>query len=146
MFNPAQAFTDTCLLAGRLLLGLYFLGPGIMKVLDFAGTSAHMAQAGVPMIPALLSITIVLQIGCGAMLIVGFKGRAAAFLLAGLTLLINFYMHRFWGMEDGLAKGHETQNFVKNLGVMAGLLIVAGLGTGRLSIESRRQDNGGWAD
>ena len=146
MFNPAQAFADSCLVLGRVLLGLYFVGPGISKILDFEGMSTYMAQANVPLIPLLLTITIALQIGCGTMLIVGFKGRTAAFLLAGLTFMISFYMHGFWGMEDGIQKSHETQNFVKNMGIMAGLLIVAGLGTGRLFLDSRRQDNDGWAD
>ena len=146
MLNPAQAFADSCLVFGRLLLGLYFVGPGIMKVLDFGGMSAYMAQANVPLVPLLRSITIVLQIGCGTMLIVGFKGRIAAFLLAGLSFMISFYMHGFWGMEDGIQKAHETQNFVKNMGIIAGLLIVTGVGTGRFSLDNRRHGNDGWAD
>mgnify|MGYP002855350704 FL=1 len=146
MLNPAQTFSDACLLFGRFLLGLYFIGPGIMKITDFEGTSAYMASAGAPLIPVLLTMTILIQVGCGAMLIVGFKGRVAAFLLAGLTFMISIYMHGFWVMEEGVSKAHETQNFVKNMAVMAGLLITAGLGTGRFSLDGRRRENDGWAD
>ena len=68
MLNPSQTFSDACLLFGRFLLGLYFIGPGIMKITDFEGTSAYMASAGVPLIPVLLTMTILIQVGCGAML------------------------------------------------------------------------------
>ena len=49
-----------------------------------------------------------------------------AFVLAGLTLVINVFMHDFWNVYEGTDQGHETQNFIKNLAIMAGLLYVAG--------------------
>ena len=48
------------------------------------------------------------------------------YLLAGLTLVISLFMHDFWSMEEGIQRGHEMQNFVKNMAIMAGLLYVAG--------------------
>lgn len=113
-------------LGGRALLGLYFIVPGISKVTGFAATSDYMAAHDVPLIPVLLVLTIVLQIGGGVSLIAGFKTQLIAFLLAGLTLVISIYMHNFWAMEDGIQKAHETQNFVKNMAIMAGLMYVAG--------------------
>ncbi len=49
-----------------------------------------------------------------------------AFVLAGLTLVISLFMHDFWNVEEGLEQAHETQNFIKNLAIMAGLMFVAG--------------------
>jgi putative oxidoreductase len=139
MLRPAQTFSDACLLAGRLLLGLYFILPGVMKILDLQGTADYMAAHDVPLISVLLVLTIALQLGCGAMLIVGFRGRTAGFLLAGLTLVISVYMHNFWDMEEGIQRNHELQNFTKNMGIMAGLLIVAALGTGRFSLSGQQR-------
>ena len=130
-------FERTCLLAGCALIGLYFILPAISKIQDFEGTSAYMAAHDVPMIQVLLVLTIIIQLSAGTALIIGFKGRWAAFLLAGLTLVISLFMHNFWTYEDGLEKAHELQNFFKNMGIMAGLLIVAGLGTGPLSLDNR---------
>ena len=48
-------------------------------------------------------------------IIVGFKGKFAAFILAGLTLVISIYMHDFWTMTEGMERAHETQNFFKNM-------------------------------
>ncbi len=114
------------LLTGRELLGLYFIIPGIMKITGFASTSEYMAAHGVPLVPVLLVLTIILQIGCGATLAIGWHARIMAWVLAGLTLVINLYMHDFWTMEEGLQRAHEMQNFIKNLAIMAGLLYVAG--------------------
>ena len=100
---------------GRALLGLYFIMPGVMKVLGWEGSADYMTTHGVPLVVPLLMITIVLQVGGGLMLAAGYRARLAAFVLAGLTLLINLFMHDFWNDYEGLDKGHEIQNFVKNL-------------------------------
>jgi putative oxidoreductase len=122
---------------GRALLGLYFLVPGIMKILGFAGTLAYMQQHGVPFALPLLYITIPVQIGCGLALIAGWNTRSAAFLLAGLTLLICIYMLDFWNHYDGGSQQHELQNFIKNLGIFAGLLLLAARGAPRASLDAR---------
>ena len=126
MFDNTQSFERLVLLIGRGLLGLYFIVPGISKITGFAATSEYMAAHGVPLIPVLLVVTIVVQIGGGLALMFGFKTQLVAFVLAGLTLVINIFMHNFWVMEEGLERTHEVQNFVKNLAIMAGLLYVAG--------------------
>lgn len=126
MFDNTQPFERLVLLIGRGLLGLYFILPGISKITGFAATSEYMAAHGVPLIPVLLVVTIVFQIGGGLALMFGFKTQLVAFVLAGLTLVISIFMHNFWVMEEGLERNHEVQNFVKNLAIMAGLLYVAG--------------------
>jgi putative oxidoreductase len=114
------------LITGRVLLGLYFIVPGITKITGWTAMSAYMAQHGVPLIPVLLALTIVLQIGGGACLAIGYRTQLMAFLLAGLTLMISLFMHDFWNVYEGGDQGHETQNFIKNMAIMAGLLFVAG--------------------
>ena len=114
------------LLAGRGLLGLYFILPGIMKITGFESTSAYMAAHSVPFVPMLLVLTIIIQIGGGACLAIGYRTQLIAFVLAGLTLVISVFMHNFWVMEEGLERAHELQNFIKNMAIMAGLMFVAG--------------------
>jgi len=130
--DPRLASVQRALLVtGRVLLGLYFIVPGITKITGWAAMSAYMEQHGVPLIPVLLGLTIVLQIGGGACLAIGFRTQLMAFLLAGLTLMINLFMHDFWNLYEGTDQGHETQNFIKNLAIMAGLLYVAGSANGK---------------
>jgi putative oxidoreductase len=42
-----------------------------------------------------------------------------------MTLLINVFMHDFWNDYPGGNPQHELQNFIKNLGIFAGLLLLA---------------------
>jgi putative oxidoreductase len=136
MINRVEAL---CPLAGRVILGLYFIVPGgLMKIFNYQGTADYMAEHGMLMIPFFLVLTIIIQLGAGAALIAGYKAQIAAFLLAGLTLVISLVMHDFWDVADALQRGHETQNFVKNLGIIAGLLVLSGLGAGRFSVDQRK--------
>ena len=132
-------FETAFLLLGRLLIGLYFILPGVQKITQFDAMSQYMQKHNVPMISVLLVVTIVLQIVGGLAIIVGYKGKLAAFILAGLTLLISVYMHNFWNLPEGGDVSHETQNFVKNMAIMAGLLILAARGTGPYSIEKHNR-------
>lgn len=111
---------------GRVLLGLYFIIPGISKITGWEAMTTYMEQHGVPLIQVLLVITIIVQIGGGVSLAFGYRARLMALILAGLTLVISLYMHDFWTLEEGMQRAHETQNFVKNMAIMAGLMFVAG--------------------
>ena len=135
MKNPLDPLLDRLSLpmdvAGRVLLGLYFVVPGLMKVGGFAGTLAYMKLHGVPFALPLLLLTIPVQIGGGLALMANWNTRTAAFLLAGLTLVINLFMHDFWNDYPGGDPQHEIQNFIKNLGIFAGLLLLAARRPGR---------------
>lgn len=117
------------LITGRVLLGLYFIVPGLSKIAGFSDMSAYMAVHGVPLIPVLLVLTILLQVGGGACLAIGYRASVMAFLLAGLTLMISLFMHDFWNTYEGGDSAHETQNFIKNMAILAGLLYLAGSNT-----------------
>lgn len=129
MNNPLNPVLDTLsrpmAVVGRVLLGLYFVVPGIFKVTGFAGSLAYMELHGVPFALPLLLLTILLQVGGGLAIIFDRQTRTAAFLLAGLTLLINLFMHDFWNDYPGGNPQHELQNFIKNLGIFAGLMLLA---------------------
>ena len=110
---------------GRVLLGLYFFGPGISKIPTYAGTTEYMLLHNIPLASILLPITIVLQVGLGVMLIIGYRIKESALILAALTIFINIGMHDFWNEYPNTDAGHETQNFVKNLAIFAGLLVLS---------------------
>jgi len=127
---------------GRFLLGLYFVLPGITKINGYGGTEQYMLQHCVPLTAIPLPLTIILQIGGGAALILGWRTRAMALMLAVMTVVINLFMHDFWNVYEGLSQAHETQNFVKNLAIMAGLLaLAAGPSAQALSLDRRLNQN-----
>ena len=105
-----------------------FFGPGISKIPTYAGTTEYMLLHNIPLASILLPITIVLQIGLGVMLIIGYRIKESALILAALTIFINIGMHDFWNEYPNTDAGHETQNFVKNLAIFAGLLVLSATG------------------
>lgn len=125
MNDLLKRFDGAYFLVGRVLLGTYFLVPGIMKAVQYAGTLELMLVKGVPLAAALLPLTILLQIGLGLLLISGKQLRVSALLLFGLTIVINIYIHNFWELRGEPSFERELQNFIKNLGIAAGLLVLA---------------------
>ncbi len=110
---------------GRSLLGLYFFIPGLSKVLNYAATLSLMKIKGVPFSLILLPATIAIQIFGGLLLMLGRNLRSASLMLFGLTITINIFIHNFWTLAGDPTQAHEVQNFVKNLAIGAGLLVLA---------------------
>ena len=110
---------------GRVLIGLYFLLPGIAKVFLFSANLEVVIAKEVPFPVFSLSVVAMAQIIWGSFIIFGKHLKISSIALAITTLLINFYIHDFWNLSGDPNQAHETQNFVKNLGILAGLLILS---------------------
>ncbi len=110
---------------GRILIGIYFLLPGIAKVFLFSANLEVVIAKEVPFPIFSLSVVAMAQIIYGSYIIFGKHLRISSIALAITTLLINFYMHDFWNLTGDPSQAHETQNFVKNIGILAGLLILS---------------------
>jgi putative oxidoreductase len=110
---------------GRTLLAIYFLLPGITKFTSWDIQMALMETHNMIMIPLLLATAGVIQIIGSICLILNKKVVECALVLAALVLLINFNLHDFWNIYEGVDFKHEFQNFYKNMGIFAGLLLLA---------------------
>ena len=110
---------------GRVLIGIYFLLPGIAKVFLFSANLEVVIAKEVPFPVFSLSIVAMAQIIWGSFIIFGKHLKFSSIALAITTLLINFYIHDFWNLSGDPNQAHETQNFVKNIGILAGLLILS---------------------
>ena len=121
---------------GRTLLALYFLVPGAMKFLDWDRHVALMELHNMVMVPGLLALSGAIQIAAGLLLLVNKQVLPSALVLAGMVLLINLNLHDFWNTYEGVDARHELQNFIKNLGIFAGLLLLAAMNTAPPSSEA----------
>nr|ADD93549.1 hypothetical protein MGP2080_09763 [uncultured marine bacterium MedDCM-OCT-S04-C293] len=84
-----------------------------------------MTLHNIPFVSILLPITIFLQLALGSTLIIGYRIKESALVLAVLTILINIGVHDFWNDYPNTDATHELQNFIKNLGILAGLLVLS---------------------
>ena len=108
------------IIIGRFLLGLYFLVPGIAKIFDNTSQIQLMEARGIPDAYPLLVFAGVSSLLGAAALMSGRYVKLAAYGFVIYVLLVNVLIHPFWIIQA------ETQNFVKNLAIMSGLLVLAG--------------------
>ena len=110
---------------GRIFLALYFLIPGISKFVSWNTSVALMEAHNMKMIPILLAIAGIAQVVGSISLLLNRCVVICALGFAVMTLLINFNLHDFWNIYVGVNPDRELQNFYKNLGIFAGLLLLA---------------------
>ena len=112
---------------GRVLLALYFLLPGIGKFIAWDDQVALMEAHDMKMVPVLLAVAGIIQILGSISLLLNKYVVICALGFAAMTILININLHDFWNVYEGVNAEHEAQNFYKNLGIFAGLLLLAAI-------------------
>ena len=110
---------------GRILLAIYFLLPGMGKLLSWDTQITLMETHNMIMVPFLLAVATIAQLGGSILLLLNRQVVVCALGFAAMTLLININLHDFWNVYEGVDINHETQNFYKNMGIFAGLLLLA---------------------
>lgn len=119
-------------LAGRILLALIFILAGYGKIKGWDGTLGFMASKGLPMPEVLLALTILVELGGGLLLLVGFQARWAALALFLFLIPVTLVFHPFWAVAG------EYNAFMKNLAIMGGMLYVMVYGSGPYSVQQEK--------
>jgi len=122
-----KTFSNSADLLGRLFLVLLFLIAGFGKIGGYAGTAAYMAANGVPGL--LLPLVIVLEIGGGILVLLGWHTRIVSLLLAGFTILALLLFHMPVTAADQIV-------VLAELGVAGGFLLLAAHGPGAWSLDT----------
>ena len=117
-------------LAARICLCIIFINSGIGKIFGFAGTAEMMANTGLPIPEVLLIFTIAFQLLGGLSLLFGYRVKI------GSILLILFLIPATLVFHNPLADPNELNSFLKNIGLIGGLLMVIYAGAGALSIDN----------
>lgn len=121
-------------LVARVLMAALFLVAGYGKLMNYAGLVKTIAGAGIPLPEVSAVITIIIELGGGILLVLGWKARWVALALAVFTVVASFIFHAFWSVPaDQLMM--QRNNFLKNMAIVGGLLIVYVYGPGRLSVD-----------
>lgn len=118
-------------LIGRFLLGAIFLMSGVNKLLGPAGAQAYIAKAGLPAPMLAYWVAVAVEIIGPILLIIGFKARWAALVLAAFTLATAL------GFHTNFADQNQMIHFMKNLALAGGLLMVFAYGPGSISVDAK---------
>ena len=116
-------------LAARICLCIIFINSGIGKIFGFASTAEMMANQGLPIAIILLIFTIAFQLLGGLSLLFGYKVKIGSILLILFLIPATLVFHNF------LVNPEEMNAFLKNIGLIGGLLMVIYAGAGALSID-----------
>jgi putative oxidoreductase len=133
-------FTDAAFpFAARLLISAIFFQGALGKIMGWSGQAAYMRSHSLPtsMIPTLLGIALAIEAVGVISLITGFQARLAAFIMFLYLGAVSVLLHNFWALPATQAGGMQTQ-FLKNIGIMGGLLMIAAYGPGRWCLRSGR--------
>ena len=123
--------------SGRILLALYFLIPGVGKFLSWDRSVVLMEAHYMQMIPLLLAIAAVTQVAGSISLLLNKYVVICSLGFALMTILINLNLHDFWNTYEGVNSEREAQNFYKNMGIFAGLLLLAAANMDNLSNKTK---------
>ncbi|AFY67782.1 DoxX family protein [Geitlerinema sp. PCC 7407] len=127
---PESTLRNLITLLGRLLLSAIFLRSAIGKMSDPGGTIEAMASVGIPLPNLLLIPTILLLIGGGLSVLLGYKAQWGAIALILFLIPATLLFH-----TDFSQAGQDIQ-FMKNLAILGGLLIMTQYGSGPLSLDT----------
>ena len=128
---------DTAALIGRILLALIFIISGFGKITGYAGTAGYMASKGLPMVAILLPLTILVELGGGLLIALGWKARWAAAVIFLFIIPVTLVFHNPVGLDAAQAQ-QQMINLLKNVSIMGGMLGLFAFGPGGFSLDARQ--------
>ena len=116
-------------LIGRIFISLVFLIAGFGKIFSYENTIDYMESFGVPgylLIPA-----IIVEILFPLLVIIGYKTKSSALILALFSLLLALVFHTDFSNQM------QLMSFLKNFAIAGGFLIIFARGAGKYSIDQQ---------
>jgi putative oxidoreductase len=129
MNTLSYSSNDVSLFAGRLLMAVIFVISGVGKLISPASTIGYITSLGLPA-PLLGYIgSMSLELACATLLILGYRTRVVAWLLAIYCVVTAVIFHH------AFADQNQMFNFLKNLAMAGGLLAFSACGAGTISLD-----------
>ena len=132
--KKAGGIEELCIMTARGILGLFFIYFGLDKFVHYSDTTIFMSAFGVSGL--LLPVVILLEVGGGMALLVGWQFKRVAGLLAGFTALAALLFH------SDFSEQVQVILFMKNIAIVAGLLLFVAIGAGQLSLDAQKANKG----
>ena len=129
--NNSGRFTP---LFGRILLGTVFFVSGIFKIAGWSTMVGYAAAKGLPLPAVSMAVATCVELVGALMLWLGYRTRIAAWALFLYLIPTTLLFHNFWAVR-GMEQQMQMVNFLKNLAIMGGLLIVANAGPGPIALS-----------
>ncbi len=116
-------------LIARILLSALFLLSAFNKISNPAGTQQYMTANGMPLVGLLYIAAVVIELGGGLSVLLGYKVRTGAIALAIFLIPATLIFH------TNFADQIQQIMFMKNIAIFGGLLMIIQYGAGRISLD-----------
>ena len=133
--NTISALPGWALLLARACIAPLFLYSGVGKILAFSATAGRLYGGADGFGRFLAGSAIAVELGCGVALLLGLFARSAAIALIFFTIAATLMFHNFWAAPEAQVTV-QTINFLKNVGLVGALALIAALGAGSLSMDA----------
>lgn len=124
-------FNNLISLIGRIFLSAIFIVAGFGKFADLGAAGAMFAAAGAP--PSLALPVAIFEVVAGIAILIGLMTRVFALLLAVFCVLAAITAHM------NFADPMQTANFLKNLAIAGGFLVLFAYGNVAHSLDAMRR-------
>ncbi len=118
-------------LVGRVLIAAVFLFSGLGKIAAPSMIMGAIGSVGLPAPVVGLVLAVIVEVGGGICLVLGYQTRIVAAALALFSVATAVFFHRDFIDQN------QAFNFLKNLAMAGGLLQVVAFGAGALSLDRR---------
>ena len=134
--STTSASSDSLvLLFARITIVPLYLYSGIGKVMAFGATAGRLNGWLDGFGSALAAGAIAVELGGGVALLLGLFARQAAVALILFTIAATLMFHNFWAAPEAQLV-QQTINFLKNLGLIGALALIAHRGAGKYALGS----------
>jgi len=131
----SSAASGPIVLLGRFLLVLIFVMSGPRHFMS--QTIGYAASQGVLMASIAVPLSGVLAIAGGLSILLGYRAKIGAWMIALFLACITPMMHKFWTVTDPMIYQMQFVMFMKNVSMLGAALLVTQLGSGPWSLDSR---------
>ena len=129
--NKLNLQTSSLPLIARVLMAAIFLVSAVGKIAAPAATAGYIASMGLPFPSLGVLLAILIELGGGLLLILGYRIQLLALLLAAFSIITGLIFHHAIGDQNQLF------HLLKNFAMAGGMLHVAAFGAGRFSLDAR---------
>lgn len=119
MIHESKGYELWAPVLGRVLIAALFIMGGIGKIMDFSGSVGYAQAFNVPFPEVAIILAIIIELGGGLLLLIGFKARCMAFLIAAFLIVVTGIFH------SNFADPAQMTQFLKNFAIIGGLFYIS---------------------
>jgi putative oxidoreductase len=136
LFTTKIYIMRAVVLIGRILFSMIFI-TSFTTHFSQKGIG-YAAMHGVPLPQLLVPFAGIMAVVGGLSILLGFRARVGAWLIVAFLIPVTFTMHAFWKETDPMQHQMQMSNFMKNLALTGGALLISYFGAGPVSFDEKR--------